>query len=232
MALTHRCTDNRARAARIDQTAATHSALTQTNKHATQSLHPVHGPTTGPAARGRAAGVRGAAAAAAASRGIGAFASAAAGVRCRVRARSRRSVNAVFLDLFREALLAYQLVEPNLTGATLSSNSGDTGLAMATSGNFDWTVTTTSLPDRVRAAHRTLESYPIATVGIAPAYNLPDSVGDSTLTLSTETMCRIWRGNITHWSVAVRRQRSGGRCTAGVRAISQHAAARRMCVQC
>jgi ABC-type phosphate transport system substrate-binding protein len=142
------------------------------------------------------------------------------------------SVNAVFLDLFREALLAYQLVEPAFTGVTLSSNSGDNGLAMAASGNFDWTVTTTSLPDKMRKVHPTLESYPIAMVGIAPAYNLPDSVGDSTLTLTTETMCRIWRGNITHWSVAMRRQRSGGRCTAGVRAIGQLAAARRMCMQC
>ena len=117
------------------------------------------------------------------------------------------SVNAVFIDLFHQSLLAYQLQVPTFTGVTISSNSGDTGLDMATSGNFDWTIATGSVPDRVRAIHPTLEAYPIATVGIAPAYNLPAAVGSATLTLTNEAMCRIWRGNITHWSVGVQPRR-------------------------
>jgi ABC-type phosphate transport system substrate-binding protein len=126
------------------------------------------------------------------------------------------SVNIVFLDLFRQSLLAYQLQVPTFTGVTLSSNIGDTGLAMATSGNFDWTISTGSVPDRARTAHPTLEAYPVATIGVVPAYNLPvATVGDATLTLVNEVMCRIWRGNITHWSVAVRQRSARDRAACG-----------------
>lgn len=111
------------------------------------------------------------------------------------------SINAIYLELFRQSLLAYQLLVPSFS-ATLGYNSGrEGGLNAATSGSWDWVVTTSSVPDSVRAAHPTLESYPIATVGIAPAYNLPTAtVGSATLSLTNQAMCRIWRGNITHWS--------------------------------
>lgn len=112
------------------------------------------------------------------------------------------SINAIFLELFRQSLLAYQLQVASFSGVSLAYNSGLVGgLSAATSGSFDWVVTTSSVPDYVRAAHPTLESYPIATVGIAPAYHLPTAtVGTATLSLTNEAMCRIWRGNITHWS--------------------------------
>jgi ABC-type phosphate transport system substrate-binding protein len=114
------------------------------------------------------------------------------------------SINAVFLDLFRQSLLAYQLQVPTFTGVTLTSNSGDAGLTAAASGLYDWTIATSSVSDKMRRTNPTLESYPLATVGIAPAYNLPTAtVGTATLSLHSQVMCRIWRGNITRWSVAV-----------------------------
>ena len=76
------------------------------------------------------------------------------------------SINAIFLELFRQSLLAYQLQVPSFTGVTLSSNSGEGGRAAAASGSFDWAVATNSVPDTMRVTHPTLESYPIASVGV------------------------------------------------------------------
>ena len=128
------------------------------------------------------------------------------------------SINAIFLELFRQSLLAYQLQVPSFSGVTLSSNSGEGGRTAAASGSFDWTVATNSVPDTMRVTHPTLESYPIASVGVAPSYNLPaETVGAATLTLHSEVMCRMWRGDITHWSahtgsgtVSTTMGRSGG----------------------
>ena len=118
------------------------------------------------------------------------------------------SINAIFLELFRQSLLAYQLQVPSFSGVTLSSNSGEGGRAAAASGNFDWTVATNSVPDTMRVTHPTLESYPIASVGVAPSYNLhAETVGAATLTLHIEVMCRMWRGTLRTgqrtWAVGV-----------------------------
>ena len=111
------------------------------------------------------------------------------------------SVNIIFFNLFQQALLAYQLQEPSFTGVTLSVNSGlANGLAAATSGQWDFVVTSSSVPDAMRATSPTMESYPIAVGGVAPFYNLPtDVVGTATLTLTNLAICRMWRGDITHW---------------------------------
>jgi hypothetical protein len=38
-------------------------------------------------------------------------------------------------------------------------------------------------------------------ISVAPAYNLPRAaVGSATLVLNALSFCRMWRGNITHWS--------------------------------
>ena len=37
-------------------------------------------------------------------------------------------------------------------------------------------------------------------ISVAPAYNLPAIVGSVTLALDALILCRMWRGNITHWS--------------------------------
>ena len=64
-------------------------------------------------------------------------------------------------------------------------------------------MTTTSVPDAMSAVHPTLDAYPMATVPVMPVYNLPTAtVGLAQLVLTNQAMCRIWRGNITHWSVA------------------------------
>ena len=110
------------------------------------------------------------------------------------------SVNVVFLSLFQQALLAYQLQVPEFTGVTITSHSGlAAGLAAAQSGAFDFVVGSSSAPDSMRTTSPTMESYPIAVAGVAPFYNLPAEVGTDVLTLTNEAMCRMWRGDITHW---------------------------------
>ena len=111
------------------------------------------------------------------------------------------SVNTVYLGLFQQALLAYQLQVPEFTGVTITSHSGlAAGLAAAQSGAFDFVVGSSSAPDSMRTTSPTMESYPIAVAGVAPFYNLPAEVGTDVLTLTNEAMCRMWRGDITHWS--------------------------------
>ena len=111
------------------------------------------------------------------------------------------SISVAFLDLFRQALLAYQLQVPTFTGVTLSFTSGlDNGMRAVRSTQFDWEVDTNSLPDWLRGSRPTLEAFPVATISVAPAYNLPATVGSATLALDALTLCRMWRGNITHWS--------------------------------
>lgn len=123
-------------------------------------------------------------------------------------ARGAASINTLYLELFRESLTAYQL-QADLPWITLSVQSGSVaGIAAATSGLYDWVVTTSSVSEAMRAAHPNLEAYPLITVPITPAYNLPTAtVGSATLSLHSEVMCRIWRGNITHWSVAAKEQK-------------------------
>jgi hypothetical protein len=125
------------------------------------------------------------------------------------------SISVAFLDLFRQALLAYQLQVPTFTGVTLSFTSGlDNGMRAVRSTQFDWVVDTNSLPDWLRGSRPTLEAFPIATISVAPAYNLPATVGSATLALDALTLCRMWRGNITHWSAATAATR-GGRAKQG-----------------
>ena len=111
------------------------------------------------------------------------------------------SVNAAYIGLFRETLLAYQLLVPSFS-VTLSTNSGASGRVAASSGLFDFTIASNGVSDAMRVTNPGLEAYPIATSGIAPLYNLPTAVvGSATLELTNQAMCRIIRGDITHWSV-------------------------------
>lgn len=91
---------------------------------------------------------------------------------------------------------------------TLSLNSGlPGGLAAASSGSYDFTVTSSSVPDTLKAGFPSLEAFPIMAAGIAPYYSLPTgTVGTAMLTLTTVAMCKIWRGNLTHWSVCATSQ--------------------------
>lgn len=89
---------------------------------------------------------------------------------------------------------------------TLSLNSGlPGGLAAATSGLYDFTVTSSSFPDTLKAGYPSIDSFPINAAGVAPYYSLPTgTLGSATLTLTTVAMCKIWRGNITYWSAGTR----------------------------
>jgi len=111
------------------------------------------------------------------------------------------SVNTIFLATFQQAIYAYQLENPTFKALPLKLNSGfPGGYADATSGLYDFTVTTSSMPDSGVSANPTLKSYPIGLVALAPYYNLPSSAGTTPLTLTSETMCRMWRRDITHWN--------------------------------
>ena len=98
---------------------------------------------------------------------------------------------------------------------TLSFTIGlDNGMRAVRSTQFDWVVDTNSLPDWLRRSRLALEAFPTATISVAPAYNLPATVGSATLALDALTLCRMWRGNITLWSAATAATK-GGRAKQG-----------------
>jgi ABC-type phosphate transport system substrate-binding protein len=68
-------------------------------------------------------------------------------------------------------------------------------------GGFDFLVSTASPTPADYQAMPTLGYYPFQGNGIVPTYNLPTSVSNAeTLALDGVTMCKIMRGNITHWN--------------------------------
>ena len=97
--------------------------------------------------------------------------------------------------------MAYQVANPELQGAvTLTGQSGfAAGQAAALSGNYDFTITTSSVPDDTRATNPTMRSYPLLASAVALNYFLPDTVGSAQLKLTNLAICRMSRGNITHW---------------------------------
>lgn len=113
-----------------------------------------------------------------------------------------------------QSLQAYQVSTstPEFNRTTFTPTSGlDAGAATLTDGLADFAVTTSSVPDALAAKYPNLRAYPFMTTAMSPGYNLPSEVGSATLVLTPLTMCRITRGNITHWSAAEGRKsgRSG-----------------------
>lgn len=98
---------------------------------------------------------------------------------------------------------------PAAAAMTFSSHSGLTaGETAMSSGNFDFVVASSSVSDVYAASNPTVRSYPIMASALAPSYALPASAGNAKLKLTTVTLCKMWRGEITHWSVAGRAEQS------------------------
>ena len=113
------------------------------------------------------------------------------------------SVNSVFVDTFQRSLLAYQLNNPTFSLTLLKTAGIAAGQAATASGLYDFTVLTNTAPATLLAANPSLQSYPIMIAPMIVYYSLPTgTVGSSTVTVTTLAFCRIWRSNITWWSVS------------------------------